>query len=491
MTTTPLHRRGPVLRLLAICLLAEIGYAELNLSTMPIYLQKDRHFGESVIGLIIVSFLLAEAVFKGPMGALADRVGPKKLIVLGPALSVFSAVLSILVPHTGAGPLEIVAFVVLRLFDGIALAMLWPAAFAHMNATVDDADRQGAMSLLNLVYMVGIALAFPIGGMVNDLSGVRWAGLVLAAVLFLGTAIAARSLLPDTRAVHHDEEHKSDPGAFLRSIKTIPEYLILAFVTFIGIGFPSAIFKLFPIHQFGFSESGVGFVIMPGAIALALLSVPMSKLGERIGRTKAVHYGLALCAFGMAMIGAGMVLPFLRVPAMLLLGGLPVGVGFLLTIPAWMAAVSDADPRNRGANIGAVMTAQGLGAIVGAPIGATMYEKLQPLGKAIGLGADFGRYAPFAACSVAVAAGWLLSLRILRDHVPTTPDPGLDVLDAVGPVTPEIEPVDLSLPDGPSVSDQSQRKHSGIETVASSDGRTSPSPSGADAVHASPAVPRE
>ena len=92
MESKPLHLRGPVLRLLLVCFLAEVGYAELNLSTMPIYLQKDRHFGESVIGLIVVAFLLSEAVFKGPMGALADRVGPKRLMVAGPLISVARSV---------------------------------------------------------------------------------------------------------------------------------------------------------------------------------------------------------------------------------------------------------------------------------------------------------------------------------------------------------------------------------------------------------------
>ncbi len=59
-----------------------------------------------------------------------------------------------------------------------------------------------------------------------------------------------------------------------------------------------------------------------------------------------------------------------------------------------MASISDIDPKCRGANLGAVMTAQGLGAIVGAPIGAFMYEKMQPVGFHLHLGISFGRYSP-------------------------------------------------------------------------------------------------
>ncbi|RYG69877.1 MFS transporter, partial [bacterium] len=193
--TRAVWRRGPVLRVLVIALLAEIGYAALNLSTMAPYLEEDRRFGATVISLVITAFLLSEAVFKAPMGAIADRLGPRKLMTLGPAISVFSALGTLLIPHN-IGALEVVAFVLLRVLDGLAVAMLWPAAFAQMNASVDDEDRQGAMSLLNLCYMVGIALAFPIGGLVNDLSHTTWAGLILAAVLFGATSMASFLLLP-------------------------------------------------------------------------------------------------------------------------------------------------------------------------------------------------------------------------------------------------------------------------------------------------------
>src|SRR4051812_41281893 len=90
-------RRPAVRHLLIVALLAEIGYAVLNISTMPVYLRatptpswisNGRGFGESVIGLVLVAFLLSEAIFKSPMGHLADRIGPKKLMFIGPGISV-------------------------------------------------------------------------------------------------------------------------------------------------------------------------------------------------------------------------------------------------------------------------------------------------------------------------------------------------------------------------------------------------------------------
>ncbi len=432
--TTPEQPRQSLFRriskLLLIALCAEIGYAVLNIATMPVYLAgvpeghswipNGRGLGEAIIGYVLVAFLLSEAVFKSPMGHLADRYGPKRLMLIGPCITVCTALLTLAVPH-GAGAWEVIALILLRVLDGIGAAMLWPAAFSAVGDAVEDGERQQAMSMLNICYMLGIALAFPIEGVVNDLAHVRWAGLILAAVLFAFAALAVWKFIPSdtSHPLAHTEHSEIGIRDFLESMRQIPQYLTLAVITFAGIGFPMAIFKIFPIQEFGYSETQVGALIFPGAVVMAAASVPMSKFGERIGRIRAVHIGMALCACGLWAIASGAFVPALRQPWILAVGAVPVGIGFLLAIPAWMASVSDINPARRGVNLGAIMTAQGVGAIIGAPIGSTLYEKLQPLGVQLHLGADFGRYSPFVCCAACITIGWLVGLRIL--HEPGTP----------------------------------------------------------------------
>ena len=429
----PMLKQPMMRRLLLITLLAEIGYAVLNISTMPVYLKFDRGFGTSVIGFVLVAFLLSEAVFKSPMGSLADRMGRKRLIVIGPALTFCTSLLTLLIPHNwGVG--ETMALIILRICDGIGAAMLWPAVFALVGDRVDDSERQKAMSLLNTCYLVGIALALPIGGAVNDLfgtyfvgsSGARSPSLYLSAFLFACVSLIAYRSLPSERKhrekhdLHH-EHHEAGLAEFLLSAKRIPQYLALAVITFAGIGFPMAIVKVFAEQQFGMSESSFGALVFPAAILMAVLSVPMARYGERIGRSKAVHYGLGLCAGGLMAISSGAFVPVLRTPILIALGGGAVGFGFLLCLPAWLASVSDIDPKRRGSYLGAVMTAQGLGAIIGAPIGAAMYDGLQPYGVQLGLGVAFGRYSPFLGCAACLLFGWLLSLKLLREPHKTAP----------------------------------------------------------------------
>lgn len=410
----PLTRRPPVLRLLVVALLAEIGFAVLNISTMPVYLANDRHFGESAIGLVLTAFLLSEAAFKSPMGHLAERVGRKNLMVIGPALCAATPLLSLAVPHN-LGANETLLFVALRIVDGLGAAMIWPSTFAAMADLVDEGEQQQAMSLLNVCYLLGIALALPIGGIVNDLTGYTWSSLILASLLFGGVAVTvARFMKPDGRAHRpaHAEHANLELGTLAQTAREIPAYVALAVVIFAGIGFPMAIIKLFAQQEFGMSESAFGALVFPAAIAMAALSVPMSRYGERLGRVRAVHLGLGLCSAGMTLIALGAFFDGLRTPLALAVGAIPVGIGFLLAIPAWMTSVSEINPNRRAANLGVVMTAQGVGAIIGAPVGAALYEKLQVFGP------DFGRYSPFLGCAACVVGGWVLSMRILE--VPST-----------------------------------------------------------------------
>lgn len=416
-----LLRRVAVLRLLLIAMLAEIGYAVLNISAMPVYLKFDRHYGESVISIVLVAFLLSEAVFKGPMGHLADRFGRKRLIVIGPSLTVFTALATLIVPYH-IGIWETVAIVMLRVLDGVGAAMLWPAMFALMGDTVADNERQQGLSLLNTCYLIGVGLALPIGGIANQIVGPymperfgsRSPSFFLAAGLFAVIVSIAYRSLPSSKgqsANHLEDEHPE--GVKLRdllsSLHRIPQFLLLAVLTFAGIGFPMAIIKLFAEEQFQMSESAFGLLVLPAAAIMAFLSVPMSRIGERMGRARAVHFGMGMCAAGMVMIALGGIVPFFRSALVLAIGGIPVGLGFLLAIPAWYASVSDIDPQRRAANIGSVMTAQGVGAIIGAPIGGFFYQNFQSINP------DFGRYSPFLGCAACITGAWLLSMKILHD----------------------------------------------------------------------------
>jgi len=415
--TRPLFKNPAVVRLLLIALLAEVAFAALNLSSMPLYLRTDRGFGEGWIGIVMASFLLSEAVFKSRMGHLADKFGCKKMVIVAPLITVVTSLLTIWLPRD-LGALETLLMIGLRVCDGVAAAMLWPALFTAMSEVTPCEQRQESLSLLNSCYFLGIALAFPVSGIFNGLFGSALRGLsgtyspsfYLAAFVFLGCAFtASKTRLPE-QVKTVDEELHTEFGGFRDAMRRIPTFMVMGALTFVGMGLPMTIIQLFAKDQFKLSQAQFGLLVLPGAIALGVLGAPISKFTKRYGTERSVHIGLAMCAAGLLLMSGGAFLGILRTLPALALSGLPIGLGFLIAIPAWYSGVSELDPARRGTNIGAVMAAQGIGAIVGAILGGKLYEAFSST--------VAGRYAPFIGSAIVVTLAFLLSLRILK-----TPEP--------------------------------------------------------------------
>jgi MFS family permease len=212
---------------------AELGYVTLNLSAMPVYLREVVGLGESTITVVGSAFLLTEAIFRAPMGMLSDHFGRRRLIVLGPMLTVFTSLATLVASH----PLH---FIVLRALDGLGAAMLWPAVYAAIGDSVPLHKRAWAMSFLNMTYMSGIALGPLAGGLVNDPLR-REASLVLShgVPVHRCNADAWRFYPRDGRmpdSADGKSGEKLSLGAFLNALRIAPGHMLLAFVVFSASG---------------------------------------------------------------------------------------------------------------------------------------------------------------------------------------------------------------------------------------------------------------
>lgn len=354
---------------IAVALIAEIAFATLNLSTMPVYLTQDRDLSERWVGIALAGFLLSETLLKSRFGAWADRIGPQRPILTGAALGIFTTACTILMPMW---PGLAVSMVALRLIDGVAAAMIWPSVFLWAASIAsDEVERQKVMGWVNTCYLVGVALAFPLGGFANDLSRWTGAGIVASGVLFVALAGLA---LGSGRSESSKREEKSKPASGGASSEAWP-YMLVGFLIFAAIGFPSFIAKLLPIKVFQISESAVGASVLPAALGLAALAGPVSKLGEKLGAYRAMMLGLALSLLGSIPLALATIVSGFQTLPVLVGCALPLGVGFLLAMPAWYARVAEIDPERKGQNLGAVMAAQGVGAVVAGPTGTWLFEQ--------------------------------------------------------------------------------------------------------------------
>ncbi|MFN8139017.1 MAG: MFS transporter [Fimbriimonadales bacterium] len=399
-TQPAVWRRPAVLSLLVVALLAELGVAVLNVSAMPVYLtQPDgRGYKEVIAGVVMMAFLLSEALLKSYFGHLADRYGRLRFVMIAPLIWMVTPLLTLAVPQAW-GHFAVVAIVLLRVFDGVAAAMLWPSLYAGIAEVVGEKERGVALSLLNVCFMVGLALGLPFGGALNSFTHSLNSSFYLASVLFSLTALtAALSSSKHLPVGKPDHEEHGEPGLrdILDCVQQIPQILALAFITFFGVGLPMVIIKLFAQREYGLNEAEFGALALPAALIMAGCSVPLGKLGERIGRARAVRIGLFLCSVGVCAVALGGYLAIFKTLIIMAIGGIAVGVGFLLALPAWYANVSAINPARAGSYLGAVMTIQGVGAILGLVLGSYLFS--------------FNSYYPFIGCAAAVSVGWLLSL---------------------------------------------------------------------------------
>lgn len=414
--------RKTVFSIVIVAGLAELAYAVMNLSAMPVYLHLSMHYNVSAVTGIGAAFLICEGVVKGPFGILGDRIGRKTLIIAGPLISVFTSLLILLVRED-----QWYFFVLLRVLDGLGAAALWPSALAMIADVVEESKRSQAMSLFNVTYLVGISVGPFIGGVTNDLTRLfaahflpatvhideRTASFYLISFLFLMTAIAAWFKVPNIRP-HRDHHADIEPGfslsALLHSLKQIPETLVLAFVTFMGVGLILLLVKLFAMAEYHVTETEFGALLLVPCLVIAAASVPLGTIGDKIGLAKAVRLGLGLCAASMWLMS------LLHGEIALVLGGSMIGVGFVIAFPAWMAHVSaSCDPRQRGAVMGAVGTAQGLGAMLGVPLGGYLYDRANiPLPFFIHA-VKSSHYVPFLGCATLLVIGWLLAMFTIKD----------------------------------------------------------------------------
>jgi DHA1 family multidrug resistance protein-like MFS transporter len=413
--------RHLLIAIVVVAACAELSYTTVNMSAMAVYIQYGIKIDLRWIAICSISFIAMEGLLKTPMGILGDRYGRKTLMVIGPFVSVITALLT---PHV-SNPYILVF---LRILDGIGAAALWPAAFSLIGDHVPENKRAGAMSLFNLAYLIGLGLGPILGGGINDFTYYylhttfahsKEASFYLASVLFAVTTVVAFVMIPNfpptapqrTSAASddgHTGEHGFNIKQFLQMLGRMPMTLLMTFITFLGIGLVMSYFKVFTLEHFHLSESKFGLMMIGPVIVVGCLAVPMGLLGDKIGKARAVQIGIGICSFSFWLL-----ILLSQKWTVMMLGAL-LGIGFAIAFPAWMALITtECDAKQRGAVVGAVGTAQGLGAVVGVVCSSFLYR----YGAFNLAGFQVPKHgAPFLACAVMLTISFVLGIFTLRDN---------------------------------------------------------------------------
>ena len=127
-----------------------------------------KDLGATAIGLgwVISSFILSSAMFLLPFGRMADIIGRKKIFTLGISLFTLSTFLIIF-----SGSITIL--IILRIFQGLASAMIFGTSLAIITSVFPPGERGRAMGINVTAVYLGLSLGPVIGGLLTQYFGWR------------------------------------------------------------------------------------------------------------------------------------------------------------------------------------------------------------------------------------------------------------------------------------------------------------------------------
>jgi MFS family permease len=292
--------------------------------------------GSTFASGMFLGFLTYSSAFSAPLtGAYADRVGPRRvLIVTSSALVVFSLLYAVIT--------DVAVLLALVLVHGVFWSGLLSASAAYMTNLLPEHRRAEGIGYWGLSTLLAVAVAPTVGFWIYS-RGWLWL-CVLAAALNLIMAVIATQLHDQPRSAFSPRAH---PRGLLEW-RVLIVSITLALYSF-GYGGITSFTALYADAS-GVAPKGIYLT----TLAIVILSTrPMlGHLGDRIGYRKVFVPCLLLIACGLGVLAFG------GSRALLLTSAIVFGIGFGTAYPSYVGYVmKGVSAERRGAAFGAILAA--------------------------------------------------------------------------------------------------------------------------------------
>ena len=336
---------------------------------MPIFARRLGEFGSGVeaLGLMTMSFALAQLVAAPFMGSLADRYGRRPLILLSLAAFAAANVGFLLVSST-------TGFIIIRVLEGALSAGLFPAAMGVVADVVPEDQRARWVGIIMGSYGAGLIFGPVVGGVLYDGWGFA-APFITSAIMAIIALVAAVVMVPETRTpeIRWREELRNRRAAasapvsgesfwasLPRPLYVFGTLLILDFFGVFVFAFvePQMVFYFY--DELGWTTVQFGIVVGAYGLAMVFGQLVLGQSSDRFGRKPLIVLGILLST----SLYAGLVL-VTRFPLMLLVAAI-AGLGSALISPALSSYYLDiTDEQYRARILGVKESSASLGGVLG------------------------------------------------------------------------------------------------------------------------------
>lgn len=325
----------------------------------PVYVI-DIGGNNALTGFMMTGMMISGIVTRLIFGPLIDKLGRKKILILG---SISFAVNTILYCFVT----DITGLFVLRVFNGVSQGIFFPVP-PTIVADVTPKDKLvDALGFFGVASSIGASLG-PVIGMELFEKGSPLLFFIITSV-FAAISVGFTLLLKDRYKITSTEEYKirsKEKKLKLTSIKTIIEFTIIvpAMVTFfINLGNSSVMNFLAP---FGLERGikDISLFFMFNNIAMIITRLLLGKISRKFGNMKTVALGIAF------VIAATLLVAFSHNLSLIILASALFGTGMAMSTQILQVIVLQLVPENRR---GVANSTQMLFGDVGLGIGAAVW----------------------------------------------------------------------------------------------------------------------
>lgn len=330
--------------------------------------------GSTAAAGLFLGFLTYASAVSAPLtGALADRIGKRRILIVSSlAIAGFSLIYAVVPSYQ--------LMLVVVILHGMVWSGLLTSSAAYTTDIVPPSRRAEGIGYWGLSTVFAVAVAPTIGLWVFDHGG--WRVLCLeSAVLNLAMAAIAWALPPDARRVAGPIDLR--PRALLEW-----RVLALSFTLFLysfGYGGVTSFIALYT-DQSGVTPRALYFMLFSATIVVTRPFV--GRFADRVGYLRVLFPCLGLIAAAYALLALGGTRPLLIASA------LAFGLGFGSALPVFIAyLMRHVDEARRGAAFGGVIGAFDMGIGTGSILMGWIIQHY-------GFQAAYGIAAALAACAI-------------------------------------------------------------------------------------------
>jgi len=283
-----------------------------------------------VLGVFGTVWALMQFLCSPLLGALSDRFGRRRVIVLSNAGLGADYVLMALAPTLS------------WLFVGRVISGITSASYATAGAYIADVTppekRAGRFGMLGAAFGIGFIIGPALGGLLGgyDLRAPFWmAGVLSLANAAYGYFVLPESLAPENRVrINWRKANPMGSFALLRSHPELSGLALASLIYYLAHDSLPVMFVLYADYRYGWNEVTVGAVLaLVGLCAMIVQGGLVGRLVARYGERRTLFTGLIFTAISLAIYGAAPT-------GTLFLVGVPIGALMGLVGPSFQGLMT-------------------------------------------------------------------------------------------------------------------------------------------------------